>query len=624
MADFRIQHGYVDIPFGGISATINAVGTVTSPDEYLAPAGLDKADIKITGIEHTSSGVEDNDFAGTPGRNNVVIDNPGNLLTSITFSRNSTSNGPLRIFFEITEYIGAAAGPNEIIFRHVESITHTGTTTIDSSVISGVADASKIVVLTTGHKAADNSGRSESGAGRLTWEFVSASNIARGTQDNTTRNGDVSISVREYTGSNWTVQRIEHIFAAAATTETESVSSVGAITNAYFHAQSRYSQNNGGPDYSGFEVWFSSATELSFLSNEINTGQAVVVWLVSNPDMSVEHITGTRADNAGGGTDPDSWTETHSSAEADVSTISIYGECAHTDKTNDVHLNRIGIQVSSPTVINLYRSRDEGNRTYRFSVVSWPEDSGSGPEDQPIDPPLIAPGGQVFSPTVSAGDAPAISPLLIAASGQVFNPTVSPGDAPAISPARIESVSSVYAPTLTAGEAPAIQPALIAATGQIFQPTVSPGDAPTITPTLIASSAIVFSPTISQQAANEIFPPLIVSAAVIFDPTISPGDAPAISPALIEAVETVYTPTISASGPSIEPGLIVSNTQVYQPNIIRGDAPAIVPALIPSNDVVFTPGINGAVLSYMPADAELATRSVSPVWDNRTLTKTYS
>ena len=49
---------------------------------------------------------------------------------------------------------------------------------------------------------------------------------------------DVSYAVVEWTGSNWAVQRITHDFTSAAT-QTETITSVGDRSRAFFHTQQR-------------------------------------------------------------------------------------------------------------------------------------------------------------------------------------------------------------------------------------------------------------------------------------------------------------------------------------------------------------------------------------------------
>lgn len=377
MADFSIQRGSIIID----STT---TGTITAGVDYTAPASIGSAFIRIVGLNNNSSGDNTSDFNGQPQRNNHVVSNPSNLLTSIAFIRNLAGTIAVEVFYEIIEYVGAFGGDHEFIVRHEESIAFTGagSTTIDSSTFGSVATAADVLVFHTGMHVGEAT-RSDGGAGRFTWEYVGGSTLARGTRINLNSSGEASVAVVEFTGSAWAVQRIDHTFTASATNETETITSVGSLARAFTHYQSRYDSTTTGADGLGFEAYLSDTTTLTLNATQIDSGMAVTAWIVNNTQtttgaMDVERISGSRADNAGGGTDPDSWTEIHSSGASDITTISVLGETGTSDKTVDAHLIAMGFGVNSKTVIDLLRGRDEGNRTYRFEVVSWPEEAVGG------------------------------------------------------------------------------------------------------------------------------------------------------------------------------------------------------------------------------------------------------
>lgn len=394
MADFDIQRGSVTV------AISSATATITAGVDYTAPASLGSSFIRIVGVSGDPLGDSDSDFNGRSARNRTYINNPSNLLTSITFEREDggASAGTCELFYEIIEYIGSGGGDHEIIVRHEEVISYTSSepTTLDSSTFGSVSTAADVVVFLTGNSSSGNA-RSDGGEGRWTWEYISGSTLARGTRDVSSGfAGEVSIAVVEFTGSAWTVQRIEHTFSLAATTETETITSVGSLSRAFTNSQSRYSTTSNGADGKGFLAYLSATTTMSYYAAVIDSGQVIVTWVISNSQtttgaMDVERITGSRADNAGGGTDPDSWTESHSTGSA-LAELSIWGETAESDKTADQYLVNIGFEVASTTVINLKRGRDEGDRDYRFEVVSWPEVIAAGGNPKgPLGHPLFGP-----------------------------------------------------------------------------------------------------------------------------------------------------------------------------------------------------------------------------------------
>lgn len=416
MADIKVQHGNASIPLSTASVTITA-GT-----DYTAPASLSNAFIRIVGIDYTGAGCEDSDFAGGAGRNAVSVSNPGNLLTSITFERTDATSGPINISYEIVEYTGSVGGENEFVVRHQENIAGITTLTVDSATVSGVVTDADVVVFITGFEVVGSAGRGDSGSGKFTWEYVGASNVARGTQGNTTRSCDVSIAVVEFTGSNWTVQRIAHQFTSGGVTETEAITSVGAVTNAFLHPQSRFSASNIGPDDAGLECWLSSATELSFLTTNVaDATHDVITWVVDNPNMTVQHVSGARANGAGGAS-PDVWTETISNTASTIEELSVMGECGRSDATNDTHLLMISFEVTSLTQVTLTRGRDTSNRDYRFSVVEWPTAGGATTHEgsgnlQSGDSDLSGDGKFVLdgSGNLQSGDS------TLAGSGEIFN-----------------------------------------------------------------------------------------------------------------------------------------------------------------------------------------------------------
>ena len=370
MADFAIQRGSITIS----SAT---TGTITAGTEYTAPASLGSSFIRIVGLLSNSAGDDASDFSGAPQRNRHTISNPSNLLTSITFERSLASTTVVEVFYEIIEYIGSASGDHEFIVRHEENISFNTTgTTLDSSTFGSVATSGDVVVFQTGSFSADNF-RGGGGSGNFSGEYVSGSTLARGTRVDLSFSGEMSIAVVEFTGSAWTVQRIDHTFTASATAETETITSVGATARAFTHYQSRFSGNTIDTFGLSFEARLSSTTQLTFNAVDIDSGMAVVAWVISNSQtttgaMDVERITGTRSQNSG--SDPDVWTESHSTAASDLTTVSVFGESGGTTAGGtDTHLGMIGLEATSTTVVTLTSGRDRNALEYWFEVVTWPE-----------------------------------------------------------------------------------------------------------------------------------------------------------------------------------------------------------------------------------------------------------
>jgi hypothetical protein len=375
MTDFAIQRGRATIAAAGTSITITA-GT-----DYTAPASATAAFIRIVGTSSAGTGVQDSDFAGAVGRNAILITNPTNLATSITFERASTG-GEIDIEWEIIEYVGSSGGVNELIVRHVEAISASTATTVDSSSVSGVSDANDIAVFLTSVGGGSTAGRNESDEILYTSEYISGSTLARLTRGaSASRSVSTSLAVVEFTGSNWKVQRISHDYSADATDETETITTtLGSTSKAFVHHQSRIEGAGDGQSSFGQNCWISSTSQLTFNKEDITTAATGVAWVIENTQssgsvMSVLQYSGTRATNVGG--DPDEFTQTVTTVNA-LAESSVMGEGSNTTQTSDVHRGMLGFRMTGASTVTMTRGRDVGNRDWRFQVVEWPTAAGGG------------------------------------------------------------------------------------------------------------------------------------------------------------------------------------------------------------------------------------------------------
>lgn len=372
MADFKVQRGTVTIGTGATTAVISA-GV-----DYVAPSSATKAFIRIVSHGAFTNGDSVNDFSGQIGRNSAYVSNPSNILTSITFQRsNSTSTTATAIDWEIIEYIGASGGANEIVVRDVAALSHIPTATTITGT-TGVAnnDPADVVVFLTG-VSLNSTERTASGGVSWTAEFDSTVDAAVLTRDMApVETGNVSYAVVEFTGTNWSVQRITHNQSAVGA-ETETIATVD-VSRAFTHVQ-QASNTDNGPRQLGYEVYLSGATQITF-DVDVQAGtRRFVAWVVSNSDtgagaMTVSRYSGTRAHNAGSA-EPDIFT--HSIAGvADVDQASIMGECANNGtSTTDDHYAMLGFRLTAADTVTMTRGRHINSRDYRFEVVQWPSAS---------------------------------------------------------------------------------------------------------------------------------------------------------------------------------------------------------------------------------------------------------
>ena len=372
MADFNIQRGEVAL------AAPTATVTITAGTEYTAPASITSAFIRIVGAASQSDGDSDSN-TGATDRNNMRISNPSNLLTSITFTRDDGGDDSLRVQWEIIEYIGADSGANEFKVLE-EGVTTAGTndTTTDTGVTAPTDDAD-VVVFLTGSSLAGGA-RSDYDECAWTSEWVAASNLGRFTRVTTGHVSIVSFANVEFTGSNWTVARIEHVWGTGedGTQQDETITAV-VLARTFTHWQMR-GNGAGASDELSAEAWLSTATTASWLmnssANDPTSAQVSVGWIIENDQTDgtpavAARYNGARTTTVAG--DPDQWTETVTTVSA-LATTSIWGESAATDEseTNDAEHFYTGLRLTGTAEVTLSRGRDTHRRDWRFETYEWP------------------------------------------------------------------------------------------------------------------------------------------------------------------------------------------------------------------------------------------------------------
>ncbi|MCR4286191.1 MAG: hypothetical protein NUW00_04825, partial [Candidatus Kaiserbacteria bacterium] len=275
--DFEIQRGTVTVT--GTSATI------TAGVDYVAPSSASNAFIRITNSHYTGAG---STLTGTQNTDDVTayILNPGNILSSITFQRPATAINNTRVSWEIVEFIGSPGADNEMIVRSQSVVTYGSTSlTATGTAVSGVADDADVVVFITGQMSPDTA-RSNYNALQSTTAWNDATDEPIFTRGDTGSDAVlVSYAVVEFTGPNWIVQRSEHTYTNAGTTETEAITAIGSLSRAFIHAQRRVGSALIGTDEFGHEVWLSSIGYVSYFIEAGATtpsGQTSVAWIIEN------------------------------------------------------------------------------------------------------------------------------------------------------------------------------------------------------------------------------------------------------------------------------------------------------------------------------------------------------
>jgi hypothetical protein len=365
--DFKVQRG--------VSTITGDTLTLTAGVDYEAPASASSAFIRITNTGHTGAGKNTGGGTNNADDTTVYITNPDNILNDVTLARGSGSTANTRVSWEIVEYRGASGGDNEIIVRRQEAVSYvSGNTTVDGAVTGSVTDNADVVVFITGQRN-NNTGSAAYNRGASTAVWNAGSGRAVFTRGATGDVADVSYAVVEFTGSNWRVQRAEHTFSAAGSTETESISPVNSLARTFLHTQKSFSVSTHANF--GTEAWLSGIGQVSFLLDADATtpnGQVAVVWVIENIQTAGNPMVVTRSNGtlASSGTSPQSSLVSIGKTLDDVTSASIF-----TNNTSDTNTNTwpepiLGVQLISDTQYELWRSDSASNINYRTEIVEWP------------------------------------------------------------------------------------------------------------------------------------------------------------------------------------------------------------------------------------------------------------
>lgn len=368
--DFYIQRGVTTI--SGTSATITA-GT-----EYVAPSASTKAFIRITNTNNTGAG----SAASTGNADDVTahISNPGNITTSITFTRPAAATGNTEVAWEIIEYVGGVGGNNEIVVRQQSAVTYvSGNTTVNTSAVSGIVNDNDVAVFITGQTNPDTNKAYSIGLSTSAWNSgPDTATFTRGVSGNATI---VSYAVVEFTGSNWKVQRASHTYSAVGSTETESITAVNSLSKTFIHAQKRMGSGLNNHSDFGHRVWLSSIGAVSF---ELDSGastpgsHASVAWIIENTQTVGDTMIVTRSNGTqSGGASPTTVNVNITATISDTQDASLFFNNTDNEPgssgANSFPEPIMSGRIISTTQYALWIAQpDNDTRTWRAEVVEWP------------------------------------------------------------------------------------------------------------------------------------------------------------------------------------------------------------------------------------------------------------
>jgi hypothetical protein len=366
--DFNIQRGTETI--SGTSTTLIA-GV-----DYVALSATSSAFVRITNAHLTGAG---ND-AGTDGQNaddvTAYISDQIDITSSFVISRPSSATSNTRVSWEIVEFIGLPGTDNEMIVRGVGEVSLVSTEfTASGAVVTGVAADSDVVVFITGQQNQDqNTTNYNDGLFTAQWDDVANQpTFERGDADSS---ADLGYAVVEFTGLNWSAQRIEHTYTSSGVAETETMNVIGSISKAFTHAQKRVGEGLNTISDGGHLAFISSIGAVTFeLRDTAQTpsDHVSVAWVIENTQTGVGEM--TTYQSSGEFTNPDPEPAVYSvsiGGMVKTSITSIFGN--NTTAGTDTIYPRLhtGFSIASSTSYEVFRSDTNNDIEFRVEVVEWP------------------------------------------------------------------------------------------------------------------------------------------------------------------------------------------------------------------------------------------------------------
>jgi len=375
--DFKIQRGTF------IISDTSTTGTITEGIDFDRCIG----DCFIKHVSTRNTGMGDTVGGGTQDFDDFetwISDDSGLTTTggTVTFTRNGPNN-PQRITWEIWEYTGGVGGTNEmIVWDTGVCVFPLALTTCDGSAVpSFTGTDAKVVVFLTGH---GNPNTTEFFGPRcwLTSEWLFGSDQPRFTRGQTGNLCSVSYAVVEFSGSNWSIERAEYEFNGAAT-QTDTITSVGDISRAFFHTQQR-NVDAGAQDglcQAGSEVELTDPTTITYRLPQATTGWGVnmdaVTWVIANSDttpdalMMVEHL--NPPEHPTGGSEEDNWQISITSLTYGMSGAAITGMSSQSDGCGEAFpRGYISAELTDRTTVDFWQSDMGQPQEHTFQATQFP------------------------------------------------------------------------------------------------------------------------------------------------------------------------------------------------------------------------------------------------------------
>lgn len=360
--DFYIQRG--DFIMGSTTQTL------TAGVDYVAPTASTSAFIRITNSQHTGAGREV--LGGTQDGNTVTthILDPWNIEDSVTFTR---ANDALNTYvaWEIIEYTGPRGGDNEIKVHAQQTLEMASGNSTGSFSVSGVEDDGDVVVFITG-QSHPSTGSGLFNTQLATADWLSGTDEAELTREDSGGDAAWSVAVVEFTGANWRTQRVEHVFTAVDVEQPETITTVNDIDRAFLHTQKR-SSNQSLASHGHTVYFFNASTLYFFLDDEASGTNVSVAWVIENTQtdglpMQVHRSQGTQS----GGSEAYVELVNIGTTTRDITTTSIFLNNVSSGGGTAFPRTMIGATLVSTSQYQIWVSDTGQTRRYRTEIVEWP------------------------------------------------------------------------------------------------------------------------------------------------------------------------------------------------------------------------------------------------------------
>lgn len=350
-----------------VMAASSASVTITDGVDYTLESGIASTAwfVRVVNSKHTGMGNTSGGGSRSPNQMTVSTSYSGN---NVTFTRALTASTDNRITYEIWQYVGPSGGANEFIVRQKTDVTLAGGTKTGSLAVPGtVSNSTNVVPFITSQRSAATGSSQHDFHATVT---LNGSNfdVERG---HTTAQAIYSLSLVEFTGSNWSIQAVtfDEDGGGSRVGQVTIPTTLNSASEAFIHDTFRYDNtgNHGLNDVSR-RIRILSTTELEFSSQaDDGASKQHCTYIIENPEIAVARYTGTMA---GSGEE-----ENFNITVTDVGDLSKVGLTVSNDSTGSgtaFPRGYVDARLTSGTNVLLTQSDNGQTSEYAIEIIIFP------------------------------------------------------------------------------------------------------------------------------------------------------------------------------------------------------------------------------------------------------------